>query len=216
MPKPGPSGLGSSVAGPRSCGGGRPGCPLGSRGFRSLRGQAHPLTGHAGSRGRGRPPEASAAGEPRPPSSAPPLPRHHRNKARPPAASAASRARPALAGSAHGGRRSTEDAEMVSDRSGPGSFPAAQRSGVGSFVGPSGPPGAALPTSRSSPQGDSRTIPGLIPPGPRGWKLRGTRFRGSFPPNRTKCGCACSAPARMNPDRAIVRPPKRSSSGAIG
>lgn len=33
MPKPGLSGLGSSVAGPRSCGGGRPGCPLGSRGF---------------------------------------------------------------------------------------------------------------------------------------------------------------------------------------
>lgn len=118
MPKPGLSGLGSSVAGPRSCGGGRPGCPLGSRGFRSLRGQAHPLTGHAGSRGRGRLPEASAAGEPRPPSSAPPRPRHHRNKARPPAASPASRARPAVAGSAHGGRSSTEDAEMVSDRSG--------------------------------------------------------------------------------------------------
>lgn len=47
-------------------------------------------------RGAGRPSRASAADEPRPPLSAPPLkPRHHRTKARPPAASPAPGARPA-------------------------------------------------------------------------------------------------------------------------
>lgn len=209
--------LGSSVAGPRSCGGGRPGCPSAVAGFAHSRVWPTRLLVTRGvGAGGGRPKHLRRASRGRPalPHPCPRVTTATRPARRPPAPLRGLGLLPA--GSAHGGRSSTEDAETVSDGSGPGSFPAAQRGGVGSFVGPSGPPGAALPSSRSNPEGDSRRIPRSIPPGPRGWKLRETRFRGSFPPNRTKCGCACSAPARMNPDRATVRPLKRSSSGAIG
>lgn len=97
------------------------------------------------------------------------------------------------AGSDPGGRSSTKDAEVVSERSGRGSFGAAQGSGLGSFLGPAARPSRpcqpAIPTRR-----ETRRIPRLIPRGAAGLEAAMGSGPGSFPPNRTNFRCACSAP----------------------
>lgn len=119
------------------------------------------------------------------------------------------------AGSDPGGRSSTKDAEVVSERSGRGSFRAAQGSGLGSLLGPAARP--LRPCQRAIPtRTETRRIPRLTPPGAAGLGAAMGSGPGSFPPNRTNFGCACSAPGRVNPDRASAKAAKRSSSGAIG
>lgn len=121
-----------------------------------LLGSGSPAYWVSGGAGPGAAAGTSAAGEPRPPSSAPPLgPRHHRKKARPPAANRVPGARPAPRGVRSRGPKLHEGRGGGFRAQRPRLLPRCAGKRAGLLARPSGPPFTALPTGHSNPDGDS-------------------------------------------------------------